>query len=245
MPDQVDGRKRLLGAARSAPSRAQLVAAVLLAVLGFAAVVQVQSNDRDEQYLGARQGDLVALINNLSLAAQRTETQIAQLQRTRESLQSDTQAKKTAISRANEQLVELGILAGTIRATGPGIEVTVTDPSGGIGTDQILNGIEELRDAGAEAMQLNGKVRLVAQSWVSDDPNGGLLVDGVHLSPPYVLDVIGDPHTLATALKFSGGFVDEVHQQGGVVVTRQSNQVEVDSLVKPKTPVYAIPVPKR
>ncbi|MGH8997466.1 MAG: hypothetical protein ACRDYB_15805, partial [Acidimicrobiales bacterium] len=93
MPEPTSGQARLLKGLVGRPSRGQLIAAGLLAVLGFGAVVQVRSNETNDSYVGARQGDLVSLINNLSLATQRTESQITQLQRTREALQSDTRSK--------------------------------------------------------------------------------------------------------------------------------------------------------
>ena len=98
-----DGRARLLAALRRPGSRGQAVVAVLLAVLGFAAVTQVQSNGRDDNYVGARQGDLIQLINNLSLASQRAENEITKLQRTRDSLGNDTEARRTALERARQQ----------------------------------------------------------------------------------------------------------------------------------------------
>ena len=60
----------------------------------------------------------------------------------------------------------------------------------------MLDTVQEMRDAFAEAMQFNGQVRVVAQTSFEDGP-GGIYVDGTLLEPPYVLDVIGDPHTLA------------------------------------------------
>ena len=49
-------------------------------------------------------------------------------------------------------------------AVGPGIRVTVNDPSGGVGSNHLINGIQELRDAGAEVIELNDTVRVVAQT---------------------------------------------------------------------------------
>ena len=72
---EVTGRDRLAVALRR-PSRGQAVVGVLLAVLGFAAVVQVRANDRDQNFVGARQSDLIALINTLSLATDRAEAEI-------------------------------------------------------------------------------------------------------------------------------------------------------------------------
>ena len=93
-PAPPDGRARLLGALRRPSSRGQATVAVLLAVLGFAAVTQVKANDKDDQYVGARQGDLVQYINNLSLASQRTEAEIARLEQTRDALQATAQFRQ-------------------------------------------------------------------------------------------------------------------------------------------------------
>ena len=97
-----DGRARMLAALRRPGSRGQAAAAVLLAILGFAAVTQVKANGKDDQYVGARQGDLVQYINNLSLASQRTEAEIARLQQTRDALRSDTRSRRTALERARQ-----------------------------------------------------------------------------------------------------------------------------------------------
>ena len=166
-PEQ-DGRTRLIAALRRPGSRGQVTVAVLLALLGFAAVTQVKANEQDDQYVGARQGDLIQYINNLSLASQRAESEISRLQRTRDALRSDTRARRTALDRAQQQATTLGILAGTVPVVGPGVRVTVTDDKGGVGSNQLLEGLEELRDAGAEAIELTDKVRVVAHTSLKD-----------------------------------------------------------------------------
>jgi uncharacterized protein YlxW (UPF0749 family) len=237
--EAVDGRTRLVASLRRPNGRGQLVAGVLLAALGFAAVTQVRSNGRDDDYVGARQGDLIQYINTLSLASRRAETEIAELQRTREALGSDTEARRTALTLARRQADTLGILAGTVPAVGPGIRATVTGGSS-VGSDQLLNGLQELRDAGAEVIELNGRVRVVAQTSLQDAPDG-TVVDGTLLEPPYVIEAIGDPHDLAVALGFAGGFTSEVQDAGGKVEVSERDKVDISSVRKPKPPVYAQP----
>ena len=241
-PAPPDGRARLLEALRRPSSRGQATVAVLLAVLGFAAVTQVKANDKDDQYVGARQGDLVQYINNLSLASQRTEAEIARLEQTRDALRSDTRSRRTAVERAQQQADTLGIMAGTVPVVGSGVRVTVTDEKGGVGSNQLLEGLEELRDAGAEAIELNNRVRVVAQSSLKD-VDGGVLVDGKVLRAPYVIEAIGSPHDLATALDFKGGFVDEVQRPDvdGKVETQETDNVEISTVVEPAAPQYAKP----
>ncbi len=237
-----DGRARLVASLRRPGSRGQITAAVLLALLGFAAVTQVTANGKDDRYLGARQGDLIQFINNLSLASQRAETEIGRLQQTRDALTSDTKARRTAVERAQQQASTLGILAGTVPAVGQGVRVTVVDTKGAVGSNQLLEGIEELRDAGAEAIELNDKVRVVAQTSLTDT-TGGVIVDGQVLHSPFVIDAIGNSHNLARALVFSGGFRDEVERpdvDGRVTITEQP-KVEVSSLADIPAPQYAQP----
>jgi uncharacterized protein YlxW (UPF0749 family) len=236
------GRQRLRSALHSRWSRGQAVVGVLLAVLGFAAVVQVRANDADEVFVGAREGDLIALINTLALATDRAEEEIADLRRTRDSLQDDADSTATAVAVARERADTLGILAGTLPADGPGIRVAVEARDGELGTEQLLNGLQELRNAGAEAIEINDEVRVVAQSGLTEGADGRLAVDGVFLEPPYVIDVIGDPHTLSTALEFDGGFIEEVEEVAGSVTVQQLDAIDVTSTRRPAPPRFANPV---
>lgn len=252
MPDQeptgadvpvVDGRARLKQALRTPASRGQLIAAALLAVLGFAAVVQVRSNSQDAAYVGARQDELIALINSLSLASERAENEIAELTATRNSLLNDTEARRTALEQARQQAEQYGILAGTLPALGPGVRIEIKDPTGAVGTNNLINGIQELRDAGAESIELNDTVRVVAQTSLRDGPNGGVIVDGERIAAPYVIEAIGSSHDLATALDIARGFTDEVEQVGGEVAITESDQVEIASIAEPAPAEYAEPAP--
>ena len=94
---------------------------------------------------------------------------------------------------------------------------------------QLLDAMEELRNAGAEAMQVEGAgesgttaaVRVVASTSFVDDKDG-VAVDGTRLSSPYRFVVIGDPATRAGALAIPGGVADSVRRQGGATGGRGS-----------------------
>ena len=97
----------------------------------------------------------------------------------------------------------------------------------------VLEAVEELRGAGAEAMQIRGSaggpVRIVA-STAFVDGLGGLLVDGVLLTGSYTITVIGPGPTMRTALTIPGGVSDAVGRVGGTVVVDEPASVTVDSL---------------
>jgi len=240
LPDEAPGSAGLerLRNALLRPSRAQVVVGVLLAVLGFAAVTQVRTNTTDNSYAGYREQDLVDVLSALTGTSQRAQTEIDRLEATRRRLEADQQAQAAALAAARKQEDELAILAGSVPVTGPGIRVTVTEGPQHVDVDAVLDTIEELRSAGAEAMQVNGKVRLVAQSSVQATP-AGLEIDGVELTSPYVFDVIGDPHTLQGALSLSDGPIAEFEDSGATVDVQEQKALDITAVHKRTSSQFA------
>ncbi len=239
MTSDDESRRRLVRALVH-PGRGQIVVAVLLAVVGAAAVTQVRIAGRDDDYAGLRQADLIQALNGLQAASRRTEQDISDLEATRDSLRDSNDKTATALRQAREELTTLGVLAGTIPAHGSGVRITVTVPDSHLSLNYLLDGIEELRDAGAEAMEINDSVRVVAQTSF-EAASGGINVDGRVLKSPFTIDVIGDPESLTTALKFPGGFVDDVSLDEGKVSIKQSEDVEVEVTRQAARTRYAEP----
>lgn len=224
------------------PGRGQVVVAVLLGVLAFAAVTQVRENGQDQSYSGLRQPELIQALNGLSAASRRAETDITELEQTRDKLRDSTQRRSTALKQARQELAALGILAGTTPAEGEGLRIKVTESVGHpLSINLLLDGIQELRDAGAEAIVINDSVRVVAQTSF-EDADTGIRVDGRQLSAPYVIQAIGDPDTMATALEITGGFVENIElAEGKAKVTKEKN-LKLTVTRKPSAPKYAQPV---
>ncbi|MFL6061712.1 MAG: DUF881 domain-containing protein [Marmoricola sp.] len=220
------------------PGRGQVSAAVLLIVLGVAGVTQVRLAGSDDEYSGMRQEDLVQALNGLQAASRRNDQDIRDLEATRDSLRDSNDKTATALKQAQDELGALGVLAGTLPAKGPGVRITVTVPQSQISLNYLLDGIEELRDAGAEAMEINDSVRVVAQTSF-ENADGGISVDGHVLKPPFVIDAIGDSDGLATALRFPGGFVDDLRLDDGKVTIEPSDDIAVSSLRSVSKPRYA------
>jgi len=136
------------------------------------------------------------------------------------------------------------VLAGTVPAQGPGIVLTVGERDKKVRADVLLDAVQELRGAGAEAMQISGAqgspVRVGASTYLVDAPDG-IEVDGQRLSSPYTLVAIGEPSTLSTALNIPGGVVDTVQQAGATVLVEERREVSVNALRRLREPEYARP----
>ncbi|MFD0357590.1 DUF881 domain-containing protein [Streptomyces sp. NPDC127110] len=238
-PPQETGRQRL--AAGLWPprfSRAQLIVALLLFVLGLGLAIQVRSNsDSSAPLRGARQEDLVRILDELDGRTQRLEDEKQRLDDQRKELQSSSNQAEEARRQTVEKERQLGILAGTVAAQGPGITLRITDTKGQVRSDQLLDTLQELRAAGAEAIQING-VRVVAGSYFSDE-GGGVGIDGKKITQPYEFKVIGKPQDLEPALNIPGGVVQTMEKEQATVAVTRSAKIVVDALRAAKQPDYA------
>ncbi|HVE64923.1 MAG TPA: DUF881 domain-containing protein [Mycobacteriales bacterium] len=222
------------------PTRSTLLVGLLAGILGFALVIQVRSRQEVDTFAGARQEDLAEILDDLNAREERLRLDIDELERTRDRLTGSAGRDEVALVEARRRAEVLGILAGTLPATGPGLRLTIEDPAGTVTAEVLLDAIQELRDAGAEAMMLNG-VRLVASSFVVGDGEG-VAVDGTAITAPYRFVAIGAASTLAAAMEIPGGVVDVVASLTDArVVVDPRPSVLVDALRTLRPPVYARP----
>jgi len=225
---------------------ANLVITLLVGLLGFALIVQVRSNASESTLANDRPDDLVRILSDLDARKDRLSTEISSLQSTVQQLNSGAQGRQAALAAAAKRADELGILGGTLPATGPGLVVNLVPAANQqIPANTVLDTVEELRGAGAEAMQIGGggtsPVRVVASTYFTE-ADGGVNVDGTTLGGTLSITVIGDPQTIQAAVSIPGGVVDTVHNDGGTVQLDTPGTVNVTALRAPEALRYAHPV---
>ena len=221
-----------------------MLAVLLCLVLGVAIVTQVRQNESGDSLETARPADLLVLLDSLRQREATLSTEVADLQNTLNRLQASGNTDQAAIESAQARLAALSILAGAVGATGPGVTIKIEDPGPGVSPEVMLDVINELRAAGAEAIEANDghqSVRVGVDTWVVGSA-GSLTIDTKGLSPPYSILAIGDPPTLAAAMNIPGGAMDSVKRVGGSMVIQQSDRVDVTALRQPKPRQYAQPV---
>lgn len=220
------------------------LAILLCLVLGVAIVTQVRQTDSGDSLETARPADLLVLLDSLRQREATLNAEVIDLQNTLNALQASGNTDQAALESAQARLAALSILVGAVGATGPGVMITIDDPGPGVAPEVMIDVINELRAAGAEAIQINDahrSVRVGVDTWVVGVP-GSLTVDTKVLSPPYSILAIGDPPTLAAAMNIPGGAQDGVKRVGGRMVVQQADRVDVTALRQPKQHQYAQPV---
>lgn len=232
---------RTLGRAlRPRASRPQALVGLLCGLLGFALVVQVRQT-QVEGLAALPQAELVRILDQANQRAEELEREAAALESTREELLTGSDQQEAALEAATEAATIQGILSGRLPARGPGMELVISDPDGQVPALTLFNVLEELRNAGAEAVQLND-LRIIASSYFVDTAEG-VEVDGVLLEPPYRWLAIGDPDTLVPALEIPGGAMASVRTSGGSGTPRPRDEVEITATRTVPEPRFATPVP--
>ena len=104
-------------------SPAGVMIGVLLVLLGFTLAVQLKTTSTDPSMSTARQEDLVRILYDLDAREMRLRQDIAALEESQRQLRSGEQGRQAALEEATRRADELGILAGTLPARGPGLAV--------------------------------------------------------------------------------------------------------------------------
>jgi uncharacterized protein YlxW (UPF0749 family) len=217
-----------------------LVGGLLFAVLGLLFVAGALAYRGGDVLANARPADLVQILDSLEQEHDRLRQEQLRLQAELAVLTSGT--SEQALAAAQRRQASLEVLAGTTAVRGPGIRMVIRDPQGVVGASDLLNAVQELRDAGAESIEVAQR-RVVVDTWFSDAPEGerGILVSGELRGPPYTVLAIGDPQTLATAMEIPGGVADGVRTAGATFELDRRDELDITSTVPLSTPDYAEP----
>ena len=228
--------RRLKDTLRPQATASQVIVGLLCLLLGVSLAAQMGRND--ESLEGASQQELVRLLDESGRHSSDLEVENAELERTLETLRSGQEGDVAARNAAEERLGDLEILAGTAPARGRGIVVSIADPEGGVRASTLLGVLQELRNAGAEVVQI-GEVRVVASTSITTGSDGGLLVDGTEVPAPYTLRAIGDPDVMEPALRIPGGAADSVSGDGGTLAATAEEDVRIDATVQLSRPEHS------
>ncbi|CAN5126849.1 DUF881 domain-containing protein [soil metagenome] len=229
------------GPGRSTATRVAI--AFASALLGFLLIVQGRGSDGLGARLEAeREEDLARILADLSTQSDQLQTEIARLQLQLQAFRSSAAQERLALRSLRERLATLQVLAGTVAVRGQGVRVTVSDPYRRVTQAQLVDTVQELRDAGAEAIAVSG-VRLVASSAFTTRGGGRLFVDGRALAAPYRIEAVGSAATMAEALDIPGGAVDSLESLPRVeVLVEQLAEVVVPARARPQRFVHGTPV---
>ena len=184
---------------------------------------------------------MVSLVTNLESENAALETQLASVRQETDTIIMNSSSSETQLTTQQYQLTQLQIRAGLTALEGPGVTVTLDDNKNIlIGDDpnryvihyeNLLFIINDLRNAGAEAISINGQ-RIVVSSEIRCVGNV-ILINTTRLAPPFEISAIGNPTVLAEAIEYNSTF--QQLQLSGFPVSCKATDIHSTNI---KVPAY-------
>ncbi len=200
---------------------------VVAALLGLLIVGQYRGQAGVPGMADLSVQELGVLVANLNTQNEQLRTQVATLEQQRTDLATAQNRGQSAVDQLRADLAQIRAWSGLIGLTGSGVTVAVQGPIGADGVDDLVN---ELRNAGAEGIAIDG-VRLVPGVVVDGQP-GALSVAGTVLGADFQILAIGSPQILTGTLTRAGGVVAQL---SATYPTARVTVTPTDGLVLPAT----------
>ena len=194
----------------------QVTLGVALLALGFLVAAQLASEGPRIRYTSQERTPLVETVQDLQAQQDALKQQILDLRAAIQDLEATGQGGAAVTRDLNTQLDGARLAAGLVAMTGPGLVIQLSDsdapvPADGSQRDYLVSGqdvltvVEELWQAGAEGIAVNGERVTVATAII--DIGGSVLVNSAYIAAPYQISAIG-PSDMFDRLTQSAGFVD-------------------------------------
>jgi uncharacterized protein YlxW (UPF0749 family) len=209
------------------PTKVLVFVMCLLTALGAVAQIRVQG---DTKFDSLRQDELVKLLADYSNRQEVLSEQKASLEEKLSELREKENEEKSAAELLQKEIDDQEILAGIKPAYGQGIQVDIKETAAHISGIDLFSLLEELRNSGAEAIQVND-IRIIATSHF-EVQGDSILLDSQGIESPYTVLAIGNSDNLEKGLEIKGGFVDTIRENYLAEISiEQKERVEINSVV--------------
>jgi uncharacterized protein YlxW (UPF0749 family) len=214
------GHARRIRRADTPTSRLSVASVAVL--LGVLAVGQLHAQSGAPALAGLSATDLTQLIANLTTGNDELRAEVTDLEGQKARLDDAHQRGETTVDALSSDLARIRAWAGLSPVTGQGIAIVVRGAIGGDGVEDLIN---ELRNAGAEAISVDG-VRVVTGVVVAGAA-GALSVENHAIGDGFEIRAIGSPQILTGTLTRTGGVIAQLgatYPEAQLIVTPVEGQ---------------------
>ncbi|HPO04085.1 MAG TPA: DUF881 domain-containing protein [Bacillota bacterium] len=228
----------------------------LALLIGLIISIQLNTSDASDQ------GGLVTYAQASALERQlkevRSEKELImaeylELEQRLKEIEEQSISEDALLQAAMKDLERYRMGSGVLDVKGPGVIITIDDPvptednpGDGYSTimirsDLLLSLVNKLKDAGAEAISINGQ-RIIAKTEISlagDNVN----INTVPTAPPYTIKAIGNPETIEGTLTIRFGIIEIMRNNYGLQVSiAKQDEIEIQRYNGVLRYLYAKPV---
>lgn len=143
-------------------------------------------------------------------------------------MQSNAETKELIAKELKEAQINFGLTD----VIGDGVILTLTDNNEvAYDAEDLLELVNELRNAGAEAISINGE-RIVNTSDIADISSRYIVVNSKKILSPYIIKAIGDETYLKSALTIKNGYYDSKEKNGYTIKIEEKTNIKINKYSK-------------
>jgi uncharacterized protein YlxW (UPF0749 family) len=214
---------------------------VLALLIGLLIAIQLNTADISDK------GGLVPIMQANALERQlkevRNEKELIlieyyDLEKRLKEIEEQSLSEDAFLKAAKQDLERYRMASGVLDVKGPGVIITVDDPipteeNPGDGysvimarSDLLLSLVNKLKDAGAEAISINGQ-RIIAKTEISLAGNN-VNINAIPTAPPYTIKAIGDSDTIEGTITIRFGILEEMRNYYGLQISlAKQEEIEI------------------
>lgn len=211
---------------------------ILLGIIMSLQFRTVQKNFLQGQSPSQKSAQLVGELTKLKNEKELLTSEIDSLEKKLKEIESTESKGNVVIKNLNEDLLKYKAFAGLTDVYGPGIEIFIDNPSKEANStfetnlvydyDVLVNLVNELNAAGAEAISINDQ-RILSHTEIRA-AGENININQVPQTTPFVVKVIGSAETLEGALTGRFGIVS--------IIREKSYQIDIKKMEKVTVPRY-------
>ena len=175
-----------------------------------------------------REAELREQISTYKSRYEEVNAQLEETNKTISEYETRIESNQEASELLDEELKQSQLLLGKTDVVGEGVVVTLTDNDEySIVASDLLDLVNELRFAGAEAISING-IRILNMTEIADIYGYIIVTPNQRLVSPYVVKAIGNQTYLTSTLSLKNtGFIDSYTSSGRSVTLEQQRNIEI------------------
>lgn len=212
-------------------------------IVGFFLAIQIKSDITSQGIITIPK--LLAMekdVSNIEVELENLKKSINELNKKLKDYEASLNESGSIYSSMMEEWKRIRNYAGLEKISGPGIIITMNDSTKEIGIGDnpelyiihdidVLEVINELRAAGAEAISINGERILGTTNIECGGPI--IIIDGKRHATPFIIRAIGDPKVLEASILAPNSYIDLMEYTGIEIDVKKVENIVMDGYKSP------------
>lgn len=216
----------------------QLTLTIAFACLGLLMSLQFRTHKALGDDLNSQSSEtLAAIAKNLSTKYYGLIQEVWDLRTQLRILEQSADESRTVFEAMTREQQKMAIAISSTPVEGPGLVITVpANDQNYFGYQDIVDIVNELWNAGAEAIAVNGFRVCNSTAFLPADELSAIMLNGHKLYYPYVIEAIGEPAALEKGISIPSGIIDNL--RAVYKIPLEIKQVDKLNLASAPFPVF-------